>query len=60
MQAKSFFLGFDISKLTIDYDLINDQDKSLVKDSKFFLSKVGEPCLNESFISTINFFQKHQ
>ena len=31
MQAKSFFLGFDISKLTIDYDLINDQDKSLLK-----------------------------
>lgn len=31
MEAKSFFLGFDISKLTIDYDLINCQDKSLLK-----------------------------
>ena len=31
MQTKSFFLGFDISKLTIDYDLINGQDKSLLK-----------------------------
>lgn len=26
MYAKSFFLGFDISILTIDYDLINGQD----------------------------------
>jgi transposase len=31
MQTKSFFLGFDISKLTIDYDLINGQDKSLLR-----------------------------
>jgi len=31
MQTKSFFLGFDISKLTVDYDLINGQDKSLLK-----------------------------
>ena len=31
MQTKSFFLGFDISKLTVDYDLINDQDKSSLK-----------------------------
>ncbi len=31
MQTKSFFLGFDISKLTVDYDLINNQDQSLLK-----------------------------
>ena len=31
MQTKSFFLGFDISKLTVDYDLISGQDKSLLK-----------------------------
>ena len=56
MQTKSFFLGFDISKLTVDYDLINGQDKSLLK-GQIANSEAGckvSPQLTPSFNTSVN------
>ena len=57
MQTKSFFLGLDISKLTVDYDLINDQDKSLVK-GQIVNSEAGYKQLQKALlINLVNGFK---